>query len=184
MKRHIPNIITMVRCLLIIPIMLFLLHEYYHMAFYLFIMAGISDGIDGYLARTYGWHSRFGSIADPLVDKLFIVSTLVALTYIGQIPLWLLIVVVSRDILLISAVAFDYFRGDYYDIKPTIISKINTVMQVLFVITIMASMGPYMLSDWIKHCFMIMMCATTVFSMLDYSIQWFGRGHHGLPSSQ
>ena len=173
MKQQIPNIITFMRCILILPIMWLLLNARYDEAFYLFIVAGISDGIDGYLARTYNCRTKLGSIADPLVDKLFIVCTLMVLAFIHQIPLWLLIIVVIRDLLLVGAVAFDYIRGHVYEIKPTLISKINTVMQVLFVIAILASLGPVPLSEWIKHTLMIIMCGTTVLSYLDYSIQWF-----------
>ena len=175
MKRHIPNLITLFRCLLIIPIIIMLLEQHYHAAFYLFILAGLSDGIDGFLARAYDWRSRLGSIADPLVDKLFIISTLLVLTFIHQVPLWLLVIVLLRDVLLVAAVSFDYLRGYYYDIQPTLISKINTVIQVLFIVSIMAKLGPLNIAAWVIHTLMILMCVTTVLSYLDYSIQWFGR---------
>src|SRR3989442_15920185 len=98
--RTIPNIITTLRLILIAPFAYYLLHAQYTPAFYLFIAAGISDGADGFLARTFNWQSKFGAFADPLADKLLITSSYLLLGYLGKIPLWFMSLVLLRDIVI------------------------------------------------------------------------------------
>src|SRR5665647_1390541 len=101
---NLPNFITLVRVILVPIVFWLLITGQTEVAFVLFIIAGISDAVDGYLAKTFGWQTELGAYLDPLADKLLIVSIFIALGVGGKLPLWLVIAVVSRDILIVIAV--------------------------------------------------------------------------------
>ena len=101
-KRDIPNTITIIRFLLIFPVIWGLLQSEYLLALYLFVIAGVSDGIDGFLARHYDWRSRFGSIVDPLVDKCLMLSTFFTLVWLQLMPLWLFAIIILRDAFILA----------------------------------------------------------------------------------
>ncbi len=96
-------------------------------AFLLFLLAGISDAVDGFLAKRFGMTSELGRYLDPLADKVLIVSIYVALGIAEAIPLWLVILVVSRDIMIIGAVMLSWLVGRPVEVKPLLVSKLNTV---------------------------------------------------------
>src|SRR5687768_2499072 len=96
--KYLPNIITCLRFLLIVPLIFAVANQHFTLAFYLFLLAGVSDGLDGFLARRFNWSSRFGSIADPIADKLLLTIMLIVLTSLRWIPVWLLVLVVARDV--------------------------------------------------------------------------------------
>ena len=104
MLSAIPNIITSLRFILVVPISIYIYQGNDLLALILFIIAGLSDGLDGYLARKFNWQSAFGQFADPLADKCLIVATLLALAFSDKLPLWFVYVILSRDgIVLIGA---------------------------------------------------------------------------------
>ncbi len=138
---HIPNLLTFLRIILIVPFAYSLYFEYYRQALVLFFIAGLSDGVDGFLARHFNWKSRFGAIADPLADKLLLVTAYIMLTITGHLPLWLTVLVFSRDIIIvISALVYHYWIGAY-EMKPSMLSKINTFLQILYVLMIVISLA-------------------------------------------
>ncbi len=101
----IPNLITGLRFVLVIPISVYIYQGDDFLALILFIIAGLSDGLDGYLARKYDWSSEFGQFADPLADKCLIVATLLALAFSGKLPIWFVYIMLSRDgIILVGAI--------------------------------------------------------------------------------
>ena len=107
MLSAIPNIITTIRFLSVIPISVFIYQGNDFFALILFIMAGLSDGLDGYLARKYNWISQFGQFLDPLADKFLIVGTLLALAFTNKLPLWFVYTVLSRDgIILVGSMLY------------------------------------------------------------------------------
>ena len=108
---NLPNFITLVRVILVPVVFWLLITGETEVAFVLFIIAGISDAIDGYLAKTFGWQTELGAYLDPLADKLLIVSIFLALGVDGKLPLWLVIAVVSRDILIVIAVLLSWVAG-------------------------------------------------------------------------
>ena len=136
-RRQIPNVITAMRVLLVIPIAVGHYYEEYRNALFLFFVAGVSDALDGFLARRFNWRSRFGAIADPLADKLLLVTAFLFLTLNGQIFLWLMLLVFLRDLVIVAgALAYHYLRGAY-DMNPTWLGKLNTLIQIAFVLMIM-----------------------------------------------
>ena len=120
------------RLVLVGPIVYCLVKEGYREALWLFLVAGVSDALDGFLARAFKWSSRFGAIVDPLADKSLLVAVFIALTYNGLIPLWLLLVVFTRDlVIVVGALAYHMAIGSY-SIRPSIFGKITTFTQITY----------------------------------------------------
>ena len=94
----IPNIITGLRFILVIPISICIYQSNDLLALILFVVAGLSDGLDGYLARKYGWLSKFGQFADPLADKFLILATLLAFAFSGKLPIWIVYLIIIRTL--------------------------------------------------------------------------------------
>ena len=111
------------------------------LAFLLFLAAGISDGVDGFLAKRFGMKTELGAYLDPLADKVLIVSIYVSLGIAGAIPLWLVILVVSRDIMIVGAIMLSWVVDKPVRVKPHMVSKLNTGVQILFAGLVLASLG-------------------------------------------
>jgi cardiolipin synthase len=169
---QLPNIISLFRMLLVLPVVWSLLHQEFGAALVWFAVAGFSDGLDGFLAKHFGWQSRLGSILDPLADKLLLVSAFCTLTWLELIPLWLLIVVLARDLLIvIGGVIFHYTLGRF-DMQPSRISKLNTLMQIILVLAVVFYRGDFAFTPWIIEALVYIVLATTVLSGLDYVWTW------------
>lgn len=171
-RQQIPNMISIIRLLLIIPVAYFLLHKDYRIAFYFIIFAGISDGVDGFLARRYHWQSNFGAFVDPLADKLLMLVCYFSLAWLKVLPIWLVAIVVFRDLWLIGGVAL--YRCLVADIKfkPSRISKWNTVFQILLVIVILFDYSFITLPQDFITVLMYLVVVTTILSFIDYTWVW------------
>jgi len=170
-----PNLITVGR-LLLVPLIISLIADgSFGTAFIVFVLAGISDGVDGFIARQFNLRSRLGTYLDPIADKVLLVSVYLSLTFIDEIAGWLTVMVVSRDIFIIGGVMLAWVLDRPIEVKPLIISKINTAGQIILaalalanlafdaglgsvtdvlvwlvgVLTV-ASAGAYLV-DWIRH---------------------------------
>lgn len=143
--RQLPNLICLARIALIWPINVALLNANYDFALLLFTAAAVSDGLDGFLAKRFGWTSELGKILDPLADKLLLINMFVIGTSLALVPLWLTVAAVTRDLMIIlGAIALRIWVGPLRG-HPSILSKINTLLQlgyVLGVITHAAGYGP------------------------------------------
>lgn len=137
----IPNLITLGRILLVPVVVWAIAVGQMRVAFLLFLLAGLSDLIDGFLAKRFGMATELGAYLDPLADKAMIVSIYVMLAIVGAIPLWLVILVVSRDIMIVSAVMLSWLVDRPVTLKPLTISKLNTVAQILLALVVLASLG-------------------------------------------
>lgn len=137
----IPNLITLGRIFLVPVVFWLLLTQETRWAFVLFVMAGVSDGVDGFLAKRYGWTTELGSYLDPLADKLLLVCIFIALGVSGHLPSWLVIAVVSRDLLIVSGVVLSWGLGHPVPIHPLVVSKANTVAQIVLASVVMADLG-------------------------------------------
>ena len=114
MLRHLPNLISVFRVLLVPPVVWLMVQGRYGEALALFVIAGASDGLDGYLAKHFGWVSRFGSIIDPLADKLLLTASFFTLAWLGHLPLWLAVLVIARDlVIVIGGLAYHYLVGKF-----------------------------------------------------------------------
>src|SRR5688572_18470552 len=131
---HIPNTLTLVRLFLIAPFLFFLFQHAYLAAFYTFIISGMTDCLDGWLARHFHWQSFLGSLLDPLADKLLVMASIFSIAWIGLLPWWLVFLVVFRDITIsLGALAWYLFIQDQIKFEPTNISKFNTLFQLLLI---------------------------------------------------
>jgi cardiolipin synthase len=171
-RRDIPNVISVLRMLLVLPVIWALLQREFGLALVLFAVAGVSDALDGFLAKHFSWQSRLGSILDPLADKLLLVSSFITLTWIGFIPLWLLIAVMVRDLMIvIGGVAFHYLFTRF-DMQPSRISKVNTFFQIIFVLAVVFYHGDFAFTPWLIEALGYIVLATTVISGADYAWVW------------
>lgn len=181
--RSLPNIISALRIVLVGPIAWCLLSERYEEALLLFLIAGISDGIDGYLAKHFSWQTRLGSILDPLADKLLLVTTYLALARLEVVPIWLAVAVVARDVVVVAgAFAFHSLIGRY-EMAPSLISKLNTVAQIGLAVAAVASLSVLPLPPWLLHGLILLVFATTLLSGADYVWTWGSRAYRARGAS-
>ncbi|WP_243368999.1 CDP-alcohol phosphatidyltransferase family protein [Microvirga solisilvae] len=128
----IPNLITIARLIMVPIVIVMIMQHRWGAAFVLFVVAGVSDAVDGFIARHFDMKSEFGAYIDPIADKALLVSIYVALAVVGAIPSWLAIVVVSRDAMIVSAVLLSWVMSRPVEIKPIMLSKLNTAAQIGF----------------------------------------------------
>lgn len=134
MWRHLPNLITAMRMALVWPVFWLVSHGDFGTALLLAALAGFSDALDGWLAKHFGWQSRLGGLMDPLADKLLLLACFSALTTIGEVPVWLLILVIGRDLVIVcGAVAYHNLIGSF-EAHPSLLSKLTTLVQIGFVL--------------------------------------------------
>ncbi|RMG33697.1 MAG: CDP-alcohol phosphatidyltransferase family protein [Gammaproteobacteria bacterium] len=129
--RHLPNLISTLRIVLVGPIVWALLERHFEAAIWLFLVAGISDGVDGFLAKRFGWTSRLGGILDALADKFLLVSTFVCLWWLGVFPGWLVLWIMARDVLIIVGGIVYNSRIERFEPAPSLVSKLNTFLQIV-----------------------------------------------------
>ena len=170
---NIPNFITLARIISVPVIFWALVSGQGRTAFFVFVAAGISDGIDGFLAKRFGWRTELGAYLDPLADKLLIVSIFIALGVRNELPLWLVIAVVSRDILIVAAVLLAWLLDQPIRIKPLAMSKANTLAQLVLAAVVLADgafglglLGTRLLLVWLTG-------ALTLLSLAAYLRAWF-----------
>tara|TARA_R100001591_G_scaffold19480_3_gene26320 strand:+ start:38815 stop:39369 length:555 start_codon:yes stop_codon:yes gene_type:complete len=170
--RDIPNLICLFRILLVGPIVWLMLQENFSAALFLVAIAGISDGLDGFLARHFHWQSRLGSILDPLADKLLLVATFTTLTYMQLLPLWLLLLVFGRDlVIVIGALAYHLKFGEY-ELTPLWSSKINTVFQIaLVLLVIVQQQWLPQIATW-STTMIWLVVASVIISGSEYILVW------------
>ena len=138
---NIPNSLTLGRIVLVpLVVWLIITHEM-QAAFLLFLLAGLSDAADGFLAKRYGWHSELGAYLDPIADKALLVSIYVTLGFAGHLPVWLVIAVVSRDILIVGAVVLSWMLSRPLSMQPLLVSKANTLSQIVLAGLVLAELG-------------------------------------------
>ena len=171
----IPNIITVFRFLLVPPLVLVLLQEQFGLALLIFGIAGFSDGLDGYLAKRFNWTSRLGALMDPLADKLLLVSSFMTLGWLQRIPLWLVGVVILRDLVIVGGALVYNFRIERLEAEPSMVSKLNTFTQIMLVLAVLLSQVvtglPYLWMDVLLYCVLV----TTLWSGFDYVLRWSRR---------
>ena len=170
--RHIPNALCILRMLLVVPIAWLLNEGEYRSTLWLFAVAGFTDGLDGFLAKRCGWMSELGKILDPLADKILLVSVFITLAALDIVPVWLAVTAVGRDLVITAgAISFNALYG-YPHGHPTVISKINTLCQILYLLLAVAARA----NDWQVDTALLILGAlvfvTTAVSGIDYVITY------------
>jgi cardiolipin synthase len=167
-----PNFITLARLVLTPAAIVMIAEDRWRTAFLIFVVAGVSDALDGWLAKTFGWTSRLGGILDPLADKLLVATVIVTLVVVGLVPLWLALVAILRDVVIIAGATAYHFVVGHLEARPTTVSKLNTLVQLSFVLIVIAR------AAWpgVPNALVIALGAatvcTTVVSGLDYVITY------------
>ena len=167
-----PNLITLARILLV-PVMVWAIaSDQMTGAFTLFLIAGISDGVDGFLAKRFGMATAVGAYLDPLADKVLIVSIYVSLGIIEAIPRWLVILVVSRDLLIVGGIMLSWVLGDPITIKPATVSRLNTVAQILLGGVVIAARAFHWEIAVAINALMGLVAVLTLLSIAVYLQEW------------
>ncbi|MGD9158924.1 MAG: CDP-alcohol phosphatidyltransferase family protein [Desulfobacteraceae bacterium] len=167
----IPNIITMIRILLTPIFVIYLINDQLLTGLVILVICGVSDGLDGFIARVFKQKSKLGSYLDPLADKIILMSAFIALSIRGFLPSWLSVTVISRDVLILIGVIILYLTGVDLNIKPVISSKITTCFQFTTVIAVLAReyLIPY--QDYYIYLYYVT-ALFTIISFLQYLYQW------------
>ena len=176
--RDIPNIISGLRILLTIPIVWLLWREQFGWGLALFVVAGVSDGLDGFLAKHYGWQSRLGGLLDPAADKILLVACYVVLAWRGYLPIWLSATVILRDLVIVGGALAYHYRVQRLDASPLLISKLNTFMQLLLVVVVIFDQALWSVPEALLTGLVYTVLATTVLSGISYVREWSHRARN------
>jgi len=168
----VPNLICLLRIALTVPIVVLLAEDRYGETLVLFAIAAISDILDGFLAKTFGWTSEVGKVLDPLADKLLLVSVFITLAAIGLVPAWLASIAVLRDVVIGVGAAVYKWRFGPLEGRPTVPSKINTLVQLVFVIAVVWNAAFHDLPDTAILGLGALVLVTTVVSGIDYVLTY------------
>ncbi|EXJ14655.1 CDP-alcohol phosphatidyltransferase family protein [Imhoffiella purpurea] len=170
--RDIPNIISVLRLIAVIPVVYLLLAKEFGWALLLFAAAGASDGLDGFLAKHYGWQSRLGGILDPLADKALLICCFLVLGALGLIPLWLVLAVIFRDLVIVGGAVLYNYRVAELEAAPILVSKLNTLIQILLVVAVIIHAGVHPLPDLLLSVLVWSCLVTVVVSGAQYVWIW------------
>lgn len=173
---NIPNLITIFRIFLVIPIVDTMLEERFQLALGLFILAGVSDAADGFLAKRFAWQSQLGSLLDPIADKLLLVSCFVTAGVMSLLPPSLVIAVVVRDLLIVSGASAYYLLVGPFEGEPLLISKLNTLVQLVLVVAVLTDQAIGAVASELLDFLIVVTLLTTVCSGVMYIYLW-GRSY-------
>lgn len=168
----IPNLITIGRLLLVPLIVWLMITGQSGAAFVVFIVAGVSDAIDGFLARSLNLRSTLGSYLDPLADKALLVSIYISLAVLEEVPLWVVILVVSRDLFIVGAVVLSWMLDQPMEMRPLIISKLNTVVQIVLAAVVLGDLALGAGLDTLRMVLVYLVGILTVVSAAVYLVDW------------
>ncbi len=171
MWRHLPNLISLLRLLLVLPAFWLIEGHRYGEALGVAALAGASDALDGFLAKRFGWQSRLGGLLDPLADKMLLLACFGGLVLVDALPVWLLVLVLGRDLLIVGgAVAYHNLVGPF-DAAPTLLSKATTAVQIACALLVLLQLA------WLPQLpgagvIVFLTAALTLASGLHYVVVW------------
>jgi cardiolipin synthase len=172
--KHIPNLITGLRLLAVLPLVWWLIDGWYAAALCLFAVMGVSDAVDGFLAKHYRWRTTLGEYLDPLADKVMLVSTYLSLGWLGALPGWLVAAVILRDVMIVAGALAYHFVTRRLEVSPIWLSKVNTVAQVLLAIAVIFDQF-LAVADAVRVTLIAIVLVTTVGSGVQYVLKWSRR---------
>jgi cardiolipin synthase len=173
--RHLPNIICLVRIVLIWPIVAGLVAGHAGQTLALFVLAAVSDGLDGWLAKRFGWTSPLGKFLDPLADKLLLVAVFLVLTWMGLVPRWLCAAAVGRDVMIgVGALAYRIGWGPLNG-RPIPSSKLNTLLQLIYVPLVVVHSGYGQPPQGVLDALAVVTLLTVLYSGYSYLREFTGR---------
>lgn len=180
---NIPNLLTLARILLTPLLVIFLIDKKYELAFLVFVVAGVTDGLDGFIARIMRQKTRIGAILDPIADKALLASSYITMAVIGIIPDWLAVTVISRDIIIVFGVMVLLLFHSGVEICPSIISKLTTLFQLLTVFFVLGGMVMKITCHPLVTSLYVITAVLTIASGLHYlykGVKMLGTENNGL----
>lgn len=175
--RQLPNIICIGRILLVVPIAMLLYRGEFAQTLVLFGVAAFSDALDGFLAKRFGWTTELGKVLDPLADKLLLVTVFITMAAAGYTPVWLAFAVVARDVVIgVGALTFYWLFGPLHG-RPTAVSKLNTLLQLIYVLAAIASLAFAWPGEAVVLAAGAAVFVTTCISGIDYVMTYIRRAH-------
>ena len=183
--RHLPNIVTVIRIMLVFPTTWFLWQGQTLQAFTLMLIASFSDALDGALARRFHWKTDLGRLLDPLADKFLVAAVFIVFTIQNLIPLWLLVLTLGRDLILLAGGTLYRVIIGYIKVQPSLISKANTAMQMLVLSMLMASQLPIGVAANYAHAAVddfgiYLLALLSAVSGIHYIVLWANRSSKAL----
>jgi len=169
---NLPNLITVLRILLVPTVVWAIGVGEMELAFWLFLAAGISDGLDGFIAKRFGLQTELGAYLDPVADKALLVSIYIALAVVEEIPRWVAIAVVSRDIMIVGAVVLSLVMMKPVAIRPLLVSKLNTAAQIAFAAVVLATAGFGISAPQLQSLGLLAVGLLTGLSAAAYLAEW------------
>lgn len=169
---NLPNTITIARLFAVPVVVWAIISGRPEVAFWLFLAAGVSDAVDGFIAKRFGMESELGAYLDPIADKALLVSIYVTLAWAGLVPAWLAIAVVARDILIIGAVILSWMMSSPVTIQPLVVSKLNTAAQIGFAAVVLGASGFGIATGPGMQVGMVLVGVLTAVSALAYLFEW------------
>jgi cardiolipin synthase len=163
---------------MVLPIAWVLWHQSYSWALGLFIVAGLSDGLDGWIARRFNWTTTLGAMLDPIGDKLLMTTSYLLLGWLGDLPAWLVILVILRDVIIVTGAVFYRFLVGEVVFDAMFVSKLNTVLQILLVLVTLAMLSGLSLVNAVQPVLIYMTAVTTTVSGIGYIIVWGRKAGH------
>jgi cardiolipin synthase len=181
--RHLPNLICLARIALIWPIVAALVNANYDFALLLFAVAAVSDGLDGFLAKRFGWTSELGKVLDPVADKLLLMSVFVMATSLGLVPWWLTLAAVTRDLMIIlGAIALRIWVGPLQG-RPSLLSKVNTLLQLAYLLGVITHAAGYGPPQGFLATLAVVTLITTLLSGVNYAVDCVRTFRGGAPKT-
>ncbi len=172
MMRYLPNALSVMRLILVVPVVWALATHRYTLALGLFAVAGVSDALDGGLAKSRGWSSRLGAFLDPAADKLLVLGTYTALAADHQVPWWLVGLLFGRDVVIVSGATFYRWRRGPFEIQPALSSKFATGLLIgVGLALVIQGVHPWLSREG-RLILVVILAVALAVSGLDYIFTW------------
>jgi cardiolipin synthase len=168
LSQHLANLLTLARLASTVPLAVLVLGGYPKAAFYLFLAAALSDGVDGYVAKRFSGCSALGAVLDPAADKILVASLFGALALVGAVPAWLVALIVARDLLIVGGAVLLRWRVGGFRVEPLIIGKLCTFAQLLLAGFVLGQRGGIAEVGWLIQPLLLTVAAVTLVSALAY----------------
>jgi len=169
---YIPNLLTILRIVATPVLIMLLKYEMFAAALLVFVLAGVSDGLDGYIAKRFQCQTRLGAILDPVADKVLLVSCFIVLTVLEHLPFWLLVVVAFRDIVIVGGYLLLVTLESDVKMKPSLVSKLNTLLQICLVAAVLIKLGAGLSVGYLIPALIALVTVTSISSGIHYVWVW------------
>jgi cardiolipin synthase (CMP-forming) len=170
---NIPNLLTVLRFFLVPIVIVSIIDKQWMFALVIFVIAGVTDAVDGFVARQFDMRTELGAYLDPLADKALLVSIYITLAVAGIIPVWLAVLVVSRDVMIVGAVIVSWLMENPVEINPLKLSKANTLAQISFAALMLCMLAFAAPMPMLRDGGLVLVAALTLASMAAYFAAWF-----------